>query len=346
MFKKIIVFIFIVISFNINADNDFIKENFNKKNMSLSESYRNLVLKHDIISFIKKNTVEKTKKYNIQKYLIHDYSELCYDLYSGKDFLIKNKRESKICLKYAILNGYYNSAKYLSIIEYNEKNILDSISWAGIAAGQGVNVKDLEVYKKYINKSKRFNDLFLESAKKSSYLTMKDLKKEYEGTLDIFDFTIEDYSKYIKIYNFLKYGEFEELTDYLSENVSNANSLILLSHSKNKDWTSLMKYCDLYFDDRLNQYCLKSINKYGNSDLSLMKYSLNEIKAYKENKLQENRFKNSLRALGNAYEKGNNYSNLTFNLILEDIDKSDYVQAIVYFNEGRKYYNTQRNLIK
>ena len=342
MLKKIIIkLLLLTASINLNAGNNFIKDSFNFKNMSLSDSYRYLIAKKDILLFIKNNSLNRSKKNNLNKYLTHDYSQLCHDLYFGNDFLIKNTRETKVSLKYAILQGYYTSAKHLSTFLLKEKKILDSIYWAGLAAGHGVDITNTTVYIDYISKTAEFNKIFKIALKDSINLNIQYLKKLSELSLDIHNmqYSVE---KNKDLYLYLKDGDFSKLSKILSERTDSASELILLSHSNNKDWKSLIEYCDKYFNSKLNQYCLKSINKYSDSDFPQIKYSLNEFHLYEKNKMRKQRLKNAAQTLGYYFEEGNKYSEITFELIIIDLEDRGLIETIVSFNEGRKIYKTKR----
>jgi hypothetical protein len=341
MLKKTIIIMFITGLFGLSAGNNFISENFNLKNMALSDSYRYLIAKKDVLLFIKYNSMNKSKKNNVKQYLIQDYSKLCHDLYYGNDFLIKNKRESTVCLKYGVLEGYYSSAKHLSEFSLKENRILDSIYWAGIASGFGVDMSSSSVYLKHISKSPKLRAIFELSVKESVLLTLKNYNNIYEGELDFKDMYY-DSNNDIEIYELLKIGDFDSLSIKLSERTNEAQKLILLSHTKNKDWKSLIEFCEKYMSQKLNQYCLKSLNKYTDSDFPQVKYSLNEFKIYKNNKLRAERLTNALESLGYSFEEGNKYSKMTLDSIISELKGDELVKGIQHFNVGRKIYHTKR----
>jgi len=347
MLKKTIIVMLFSLFFGLNAGDNFIEDNFNLKNMALSDSYRYLVSKKNILKFIQQNSIshKKDQKSN-QKYLSKDYSNLCRDIYFGTKDIIKNEREGVVCLKYGLLQGYYKSAKYLSEISYLENEITESIYWAGFAAAFGEDIYDTKVYKEHINKYSEINNVFKAAIKQSTRLNLGNFQNSVETYLDIqdmyFDNDITKNNNKTEVYELLSKGNFDLLAQELSYLTSDAKKIILLSHTKNKDWKSLIEYCELYFDYTLNQYCLKSLNKYTDSTLPALKYSLNEFNEYKNNMIKETKFKNAFQNLGYAFENKNKYAESIFNLIIDELNEKDFISAYANFNQGRKIFNTIR----
>jgi hypothetical protein len=353
MIKLLVILIF-YISLNLQASN-FIEENFNDKNMSLSDTYRYIVNKNNINEFIKNNSMNRKNNNKIQKYLNKDFSLLCHDLYYGNEFLIKNKRESLICLKYALQTGYTKAAVYLSEIHINNNNLPKGLLWGGIAEGLGQNIKDRDIYVKYLKKNNDFVKIFNKGVEYSTAIDFK-LFNNSNILIDYsFDFFTYDFNQKIIMnsekdnytYEQLLNGQYVKFVTEQSYKTDNAQELILLSHIKNNDWNSLIQYCDSYIPDYFYTFCLKTLYKNKKIDKTLFSYALNNIEKFKteKNKLRKKVYlKRAFNVLGYGLQDENKFIISIINGLINQTPEKYKNNAITYLNEGRIFYFIKKDL--
>ena len=341
MYKFLLLFAFLGLSLNTEASN-FLKQNFNESNMTLSDTYRYIVSKNNINDFIKNNSMNRKENKNIQKYLNKNYSKLCYDIYYGTEFLVKNHREGEVCLKYALQEGYFNAALYLSEIKLKEKNIIDSAVWSGIAAGLGLKIKDTDIYQDYIISNKDIKKAYLKGIHFSGNLSFKKLKNKSLIENMYFDFFNYELNEHILnnnfenkfIYQSLLNGEYKKFADVMSESTDNVSKLILLSHIKNKDWKSLIEYCDKYMENYFKNYCFKTLYKNKKESSAVFNYIVLSFFNYQENN-DKISLKNTFNMLGFAFEDDIEILKIMTNKFLNKVEEKDLTEAMIHFNNGR-----------
>lgn len=339
-----------------NSNSQFYKDNFDNYRMQLSDTYRYLITKDSLTEFIKNNSTIKSDSAINSSYLNKNYSQLCYDIYYGKDDLMANKREGEICLKYATLQGYNNAPFLMSSILYDENNKIDSILWLGLSAGMGYRVENTPLYQE-LSKLKIFEKVYKEALINSLNFPLD----KYSNNLEVINnYYINDEisdsrifnpdNEYYYLYNYLKAFDYKSFVEYKSQNTEDASELIMLSHINNKDWISFIKYCNQYINNNiyLKQYCLKMIYKNTGESKSLLRYALNEHSFYSENRInKDTHFDNFYFALGLGKEQNNKYLNLIMNNYFNNIEKiDDFKKATVSFNNARKYFYSTRNNVK
>lgn len=335
-------------------NSNFFENNFDQYRMQLSDTYRYLIKKNSLTEFIKNNSTIKSDSAINANYLSKDFSELCNDIYYGKEELLKNKREGEICLKFATLQGYNNAPFLMSKILYLENNINQSIKWLGLSSGLGYSVENTTLYQK-LSSSNNFEKIYKEGLINSlnfplnNYINETEVINNYYMENEISDSRIFDPNNdFYHLYNFLQDFDYKEFVKYKSERTEDAAELIMLSHINNKDWISFIKYCNKYIKNNINlkQYCLKTIYKKTGESKSLLRYALNEHNFYSENKINKDiHFKNFYFALGLGKEQENKYLNLIMNNYFNNIEKvKDFKKATVSFNNARKYFYITRNL--
>ena len=357
IYTIIISSVFALLSSNSTAEvnnSDFFENNFDKYRMQLSDTYRYLITKNSLTEFIKNNSTIKSDSAINSVYLNKNFSELCNDIYYGKEELIENKREGEICLKFSTLQGYNNAPFLMAKILYLEDNIEESIKWLGLSAGMGYRVENTPIYQTLSNLN-GFDILYKEALINSlnfpldNYINELEIINNYYINDEVSDSRIFDPNNdYYHLYNFLKDFNYKKFVEYKSSRTEDAAELIMLSHVNNKDWISFIKYCNKYITNNihLKQYCLKTIYKKTGESKSLLRYALNEHKFYSEDRINKDiHFKNFYFALGLGKEQKNKYLNLIMNDYFNNIEKlEDFKTATVAFNNARKYFYSTRNI--
>tara|TARA_Y100000588_G_scaffold80539_1_gene84500 strand:+ start:29273 stop:30358 length:1086 start_codon:yes stop_codon:yes gene_type:complete len=335
-------------------NSNFFEDNFDSYRMQLSDTYRYLISKNSLTEFIKSNSTLKRDSAIDSKYLNKNYSQLCSDIYYGKDELIENKREGEICLKFATLQGYNEAPFLMASILYVNQDIKESIKWLGLSAGMGYRVENTPLYQSLL-KTKDFEKIYREALINSlnfpldNYSNQLEIINNYYINDEISDSRIFDPDNdFYHLYNFFQDFDYKNFVEYKSERTEDASELIMLSHINNKDWISFIKYCNKYIDNNiyLKQYCLKSIYKNTGESKSLLRYALNEYNFYSENRInKDTHFENFYFALGLGKEQNNKYLNLIMNDYFNDIEKiENFKTATVAFNNARKYFYSTRNI--
>ena len=353
MNKLLILFGLLIFSSSLFANNTFYIQNFNKERMELSDTHRYLIAKGNLEAFIKESSSIRGKNDIPSEFLNKNFSALCKGIYDGKDYLIKNKREGEICLKYATLSGYSNAPFILSEISFRKRDYKTSVLWLGFSAGMGYKIRNTKLYQDLV-KFDSFDRIYKVGLINSLNFPFNN----YVNRLELFDnFYISDTiveprvfnpdNKYFHIYKYLRDFDNIGFVNYQSKNTNNASELISLSHVKNKDWISFIKYCNDYIKDtKFKQYCLKQIYKNTGESKALFRYTMNEYNFYKINKINnEEHFENFYFALGLGNEQKNKYLKFIINEYFNNIENIKlFEKATLAYNKGRKYFHSIRNL--